>query len=401
MSNAAQIVASFSAGAGSSGLMEILGGAKQALVDEPSEALIRAFKLAMARKFFFGQLFVGAFDSVNDAKPSFSIGISPAGLIDIFDAMINASVVLSALIGEEMAEELLLELLQEGASNAIQYSIGGAFQTMYNIYRGAMTLYSDDIQQIPNLVGIMDDKINIYNLASAGNNILATLHYLIFGALDSTERNYVDAGQQIQTLLTRVIDENLWLHYTYLEYARQYLLASIRVQASVASMYVDYASTMVETAIARLNDKLNELMTVKKDLENDIITPDQADAVRQSLQEEYNVLKQETDEAINNIIDKIMQLTIEIPQDAVNYYNDALDRLASVVGSAIDTINQDFVSQLSQLFEKIMDYMDGLLAYRFYLDYGEYPENAPDVYKWFALQPPEYYELTVKVVGEA
>jgi len=48
-----------------------------------------------------------------------------------------------------------------------------------------------------------------------------------------------------------------------------------------------------------------------------------------------------------------------------------------------------------------MDYMDGLLAYRFYLDYGEYPENAPDVYKWFALQPPEYYELTVKVVGEA
>jgi|GEM_PF-5821926 len=394
-------IASWAAGAGTAGLIEMFGGIKQALINEPTEAMVRAFKMSLAKYFGFDNIFIGAFDSVNDARPSFTCGISPDGIIDIFNAMINASIALSALIGDEMAEELLLELLQEGASNAIQYSIGGAFQTIYNVYRGGMTLYSDDMTQIPQMIGILDDKINIFNLASAGGNILSTLFYSVFGAVDNTERTYMDALQQLQTQLSRLIDENLWVHLTYLEYARQWLLYVIRTNATYASFMANYGTSGLEVAISRINDKINELETVYKDLQADIITPEHAEEVRQAIYKEYETLKQHVDDLVQEVENEILAITFEIPDEVKEEYQNALERLKLEVEKMIDVTNQKFTEELTQLFEKILDYIDGVLAYRYYLDYGQYPENAPEIYKWFSLEKPQYVKLRIKVVGEA
>jgi len=400
MSTAPAFVKGVTTGFGISQIIEILSGVKKAVIDEPSEAFLRLGKIEIAeKKFGMRELFASVFDTTNDAEPSLTIGISPNGMVDIFMTMIRATVWLSALIGDEMSEELLLEMLQEGVSNAIQTSIGGTFQTVYNIFRGSMPVYGDDLTNIPQIMEHLDKRILYYNVASAGMNIFATLHYLLYGAVNSLTQSYSSVYNQVQSFANRLIEEDLYLHVLQIEYARNHLLSDIQNSISAVDGLVRYGYEVIDTALAKINDMINQLLTVKSDLENDVIDPDRAYAIATGIYNAYNNLKNDVDNEVNNTKTAIQNITVTISEDSISNYKTALDDYRTVLIKMVNKVNDEYCRELSEMMDDILDLVDALLAYRFYTDYDRDLNNLPEE-TFFEKYVPSMYTLEVKVVGE-
>ena len=381
---------------------EVLEPVKEALYDEVVKGGLRLFKYELARKLGLLDLFAGTFDEICDTEPDVNTGFGTAGLIDVMDTLLRTTVIISILIGEEMSEELLLELLQEGVSNAIQTSIGGAFQTIFNVYRGSQPIYGDDITNIMKTYKFIDDKINVFNIAGAGCNLPSTLQYLMQGCLMNLGDTYAPMNQQIISILTRALEEELWMHLTYVELARVNLLNNLRRVMDIAEKYIELTIDGIETALSRLNDMIQNAKTEISRLDADLTTEEDAELVKTDIETEFNELKKETDEFINDMMQRIESLTLSNVQDDITRYQNALNKYREVVGKMLSKANETYYTDLVSDMEKINSYLDMLLAYRFYSDTANYTEEAAREVKFVELQKggvgvPETYTVTITV----
>jgi len=396
--SAVALLAGITAGLGIKTLSDVLGGIKRALIDETGEAGVRLAKLRLAEKFMhIRDMLAVTFDVIGEADPSLTAGIAPSGLLDVFMRLIDMTVVMSAAIGDEMADELLLELLQEGCSNAIQTSVGGAFQTIWNVYRGSMSVYGDDLTSIPQVMDFLDRRITYFNAASAGMNIFATLHYLLQGVVSNLTQAYSNLYNQLQQFATRLIEEDMYLHYLLLDMARQYLLADITAGADAVDNLIRFHFEVIDTALARLNDMLNQLRTLRRDVEAGVTDPDKAYAIAESIERMYQATKEEADKAYNEINEIIQGVTLTVSRDSLTKYQEALDKYRSVIEKMVDKVNMEFYGELSRMITEILDIIDAVLAYRFYTDRERDLDDLPEK-KFFEAVVPSWYTLKITTV---
>lgn len=360
-------------------IKEILGPMfapfKEAFYDEVAEGYSRLMKWNMFKQFAGGlKKFAACFDDITEADPDQVSGISGRGLVDIFDVLISLTVELSAMIGDEMAEELLLELLQEGVSNAIQTSIGGAFQTILNVYRGGQPIYGDDVTNIPEIWDNLDDKISAFNAASSGLNFPALVHYLTRGVKSKLDDDYRDASHIASAILIRAIDEELWWLTTYLELARNNILSKLRYAVDVATKYAELAIDGINNSISRLNDILQEISTEIARLDAGLSVEEYAIGIYNELKAEFDALKTETNKFIDTMTNIISSVTHSLVQDDINRYNNALMRYRSAISRMLGILNDSFINDMNEQFEKIARIIDMILAYRYYADRANYTD---------------------------
>ncbi|MHC1627899.1 MAG: hypothetical protein ACXQTI_03600, partial [Candidatus Nezhaarchaeales archaeon] len=91
-------------------------------------------------------------DYLEDATPHENVGIAPDGVADAFEAMLFETAHLVPYIGSEIAEEMYCEMIQEGLSNAIQFNLGGAVQSILNAWRGSYPLSYDEIDEVISVI---------------------------------------------------------------------------------------------------------------------------------------------------------------------------------------------------------------------------------------------------------
>jgi len=384
---------------------DVIEPIKEALYDETVKGGLRLAKYEVARAFGLLDLFAATFDEIADTEPHMNTGYGTAGLIDIFDTLLRTTVIISILIGEEMSEELLLELLQEGVSNAIQTSIGGAFQTIFNVYRGGQPVYTDDITNVMRTHQYIDDKLNVFNIAGAGSNLPATLQYLMQGHLSNLGDVYTPINQQLISILTRALEEELWMHLTYVELARVNLLNNLRRVTDIVEKYIELTIEGIEDSLSRINDMIQNAETEIARLDAELTTEEDAELIKTDIETEFNKLKEVTDEWINNMMQRIDNVLLSVIDEDVSRYQNALSKYRSVVATLLNKANEAYYNDLLSGMQKISLYLDMLLAYRYYSDMASYTEEQAQQIKFVELstggiQVPETYTVTVIVYGE-
>jgi len=380
----------------------ILEPFKETLWDEWIEAGLRLLKWEFLRSVVGLRVFYGTFDDLTEAEPNILMGYSPGGLTNIFDFLIRASLYLSAFMGEEMAEEILLELLQEGVSNAIQTSIGGAFQTIMNVYRGGQPIYGDDIANMPSYWNNVDDKINVFNVASSGMNYLGSLHYLLQGVHSNTDDMFREVYHTLTSISTRAVEEELWWILTYMELARNNILQRLRDIADITQRYVEIAIDVLEDGIGRCNDMIQEIETEISRLDSGMTTEDNSQLIKDELEAEFDALKRSIDEAYNNLLNHIDNVQHTLITEDINEYKNALNMYRDAIREMMNTVNKAYIDYLNEQYRKVYNILDMLLCYRFYSDTHQYSDE--EVAKTKVLQLVEgkvtttpYHKLTVKV----
>jgi len=89
-----------------------------------------------------------AFDALCEVAPHYNVTIDADGLMEIFERFMRAVAKASLVLTPEIAEELYTELIQEGFSNAVQMSVGGALQSILNTWRGGYPPNPEDIEEL-------------------------------------------------------------------------------------------------------------------------------------------------------------------------------------------------------------------------------------------------------------
>jgi len=201
----------------------------------------------------------------------------------------------------------------------------------------------------------------------------------------------------LQHFATRLIEEDMYLHVIKIEYARNYLLADLQNTVNAADSLLRYAYEVIDTALARLNDMLNQLKTLRNDTEADITPPDKAYAIAEAVERSYQATREDTDKVYNSVIETINSLSAEIPEDALKAYEEAIEDYRKVIEKMVDAVNQEFYGEVSEVIDEVLDIMDALLAYRFYTDYERDLGTLPEE-KFFEKYVPETLLVRVRVV---
>jgi len=337
------------------------------LYGETVRGFTRVFKLWVGDRFFkLRDLLVQSFARLEDARPKPDFGFSPEGIMDVFMAFIYASTWLSTAIGDELAEELFSEMIQEGVSNAIQTSYGGTLQTIFNVYRGGTPINPDDIRDAYNIKDLLDNRIHALNIASSGNNLYAILHYLIAGGYEQIQRNYMTVINQVQQLGLRVLENALYLDEYLLTLIRSRIQERIHTAMETYDYLISLMTANAESVLARFNDYRTSIKSILEETyaESPTATEEQCfatvEADAKSAQTTYNNFR----EVYQRIENEMNNVTLDIPDDEINAYVDAVRNYAQKVAQIFDAVNTKFIDDLNDLITFANTIKDMILAYR-------------------------------------
>ncbi|RLG73726.1 MAG: hypothetical protein DRO14_06400 [Thermoprotei archaeon] len=353
-----------------SGLLEPF---KETFWNEITEGAARVLKLYIADKLsFFRNMLTGTLATLERALPSGEWGYAPKGFEDVLVNFIVGSTMLSILVGEELAQEFFAEMIQEGTSNAIQTSFGGYFQTLLNVFRGGSPLNPDDVRDLYNVKNIVDEKITALNLASAGANLYASIHYMAAGGLESIDRSFIAGVNQIQQLSLRALEHALWFVEYMVSFSERRITDVINRQLEVFDYYIQMIVDRYETAISRINDMIHELDVAISDYTASPprITEEELLSVANAIRNEFNKLKEDIDDFDNKIMQKLTNLKVSIPQNLVDDYINAVKRYAETIGILIDVLNNRYAMEIQNLVNWIINMVEYLWAYRTYYPDG-------------------------------
>jgi len=374
---------------------------KEAFYDELVEGAARALKLFMAEKLsLFRNMVTGTMASLQVAQPSGEWGYTPKGFEDVLVNMVTGSVMLSMLVGEELAEEFFAEMIQEGTSNAIQTSFGGYFQTLLNIFRGGSPLNPDDIREMYSVKDILDEKILAVNAASAGANYYATLYYLASGAMENIDRNMIAGVNQIQQLSLRAVEYGLFFQEYQVQLARRRITDKLNAAMENIDYWIQVAVDSIETAISRINDMINELETAIEDYQVEPRRIDDAalEGVVQSLANSFNKLKEVVDRILSKLQSLITSETLEISEDDINAYLNAVRNYALAIATLASILNGKYIELLQEVVNFLITMGEYIWAYR---TYDPYATVAPPQQPTEATAVTPSYTLTIQVIEES
>jgi len=203
------------------------------------------------------------FDEMQECYPDMLTGMAPEGLAYLFEQMIRAVVISSMVLTEELAEELFTEMLQEGFSNSIQTSVGGALTTALNYWRGGQPLNADEIEQVYQNIDKFDDNVAVFLAASAGNNVLATQYRAAVGFDRHVEDQISQLRWQLRWHVDRYNDAACWpweRHFYVVGRAYEEGLSAIEAAYRRAMAIYDH---VCERALSRIQELISEVETLK------------------------------------------------------------------------------------------------------------------------------------------
>lgn len=292
-----------------------------------------------------------ALDGLCENEPHYNVGMSTDGLLNVFERFMRAVAQASVILTSEIAEELYTELIQEGFSNAIQMSVGGALQSILNVWRGSYPLNPEDIVDLISDVDKLDTDLIALLTAQAGANIPSTAWKLARGFSQYVDREHQGLRAQAEHSLNRI---NSLLAFPYEVADNIVINETLDALSLIKETYIKATSMIeevAERALSRLNELKVELETVQKWIELTeqnpdlaLIDPDSAYATAienkaeaEATKNSYDWIKQQIESQLTNIDVDLTDLLSEvdtITSDVVAHYNNI------IMKSIIDMTNE-------------------------------------------------------------
>ena len=331
------------------------------------------------------------FSSLTNKEPQHNVGLTDQALYDIIDEVVKATAYASVVLPAEVVEELFMELIQEGFSNAIQMSVGGAFQSILNVWRGGFPLNPDEIEALAENADKLDNNLLGLLMAMGGCNIPTTSFRVARGFDQYVEKEYVMTREQAHRA-AEAINRVLALPYEEVDNiirADLHDFISLIKEAYIKEQNIVERSA--ERALSRLNELKVELETVRKwiDLQEanpsyDIIDPDTAymtaienEAEADATIEAYDMLVSMCEakaDAFDPRADYLMNEINNLLSCLVNHYN--------------NIINKCYID-LSSIKDKLINALKMVQAYRNAIDgSSSVSSSVEEVYQGGGTQEP-------------
>ena len=336
-----------------------------------------------------------AMDGLVEASPHYNTAMSADGLMEVFERFMVAVAQASLFLSPEIAEELYTELIQEGFSNAIQMSVGGALQSTLNVWRGGYPLNPEDVEELARTLDKVDIDLFALLMAQAGCNVPSTAWRVAKGFDLYVQDKHSDMKAQADLALERL---NSILAAPY-EIADNVLsneiietLSLIRECYIKAGNLVEYAG---ERALSRLNELRAECKTVLEWIEwqeahpgTEIVSADEAYLVAIENKAEADATKNSYDSIKSKIDSKLAGLDIDV-SDVLSEADNLLSKVAEHYNSIISSSVLDMTDEIN----KITQAFDKLAAYRNAVDTStSLKRSAKEVV-------PDYATVSVSVSG--
>lgn len=317
------------------------------------------------------------FDACTSERPHHSAGMHTEGILRCFEEFIRAVAQASIVLTEEIAEELYTELLQEGLSQAIQTSLGGAVSSILNYWRGGQPLYPDDIEDVGESVEDLDTMAITLLTGMAGANI-PTTHFRLKRGFDRlVEGKLVQLRNQLRYAVERVNDTVLWMHErSYYRALREW----DEVLSSIEACYwkgVNLYDHVCERALSRLQEIKSEVETLKKwweytqeHPETPLVDEMTADITLQEDEMEADAVYETATTILSWIDNSLNQISPDLT-DVVDGIDTIMYRVADVYNRLIQASRMTFADEL----QKIDDAMYKIAAIRNKVD----SQTTPDM----------------------
>ena len=272
--------------------------------------------------------FEKVYDYIADSEPHDNVGITSDGILDVFEAMLEETTKLEVFVGKEIAQEMFAETIQEALSNAVQYNLGGAVQSILNIWRGSYPLSYDEIDEVITTLEDMDSDLASLLIAQAGSNLPATEWRMKVGFDRYIEDKLIALRGQLHEIVTRINDMVIWLHErSYTNALRQFDNA-LNALNDAYERAIGLTDMTCERALARLFELKGELKTVS---------------------EWWNYTKEHPEDAIIDH-DEVYKVSLENKLEAEATYNTVLQVL-----SAVDSSLTNLTVDLTGITSKVKD----------------------------------------------
>jgi len=305
-------------------------------------------------------------DYLEDATPHENVGISPDGIADAFEAMLFETAHLVPYIGSEIAEELYCEMIQEGLSNAIQFNIGGAVQSILNAWRGSYPLSYDEIDEVISVIEDLDSDISALLIAQAGANLPAT-HFRVKQGFDRyVDDQLIALRSQLQEIAHRMNDMIMFLHDRAFHLAIRELDESVLALRDAYERAIGLIDQACERTLARLFELKAELQTVKSFWEFTQEHPDTpliSEEEKNQTAIENKLEAEATVNSLNFVLSSIDEALANLTFDVTEVVNKAKEVIANVVSEYQKVIDQGWVD-VSGILEKLDEIMTKVTAYR-------------------------------------
>ena len=336
-----------------------------------------------------------AMDGLVEASSHYNTSMSADGLMDVFERFMVAVAQASLFLSPEIAEEMYTELIQEGFSNAIQMSVGGALQSILNAWRGGYPLNPEDVEELARTLDKVDIDLFALLMAQAGCNVPSTAWRVAKGFDVYVQDKHSDLKAQADLALERL---NSILAAPY-ELADNVLsneiietLSLIRECYIKAGNLVEYAG---ERALSRLNELRAECKTVLEWIEwqeahpgTEIVSADEAYLVAIENKAEADATKNSYDSIKSKIDSQLAGLDIDV-SDVLSEADNLLSKVAEHYNSIISSSVLDMTDEIN----KITQAFDKLAAYRNAVDTStSLKRSAKEVV-------PDYATVSVSVSG--
>lgn len=288
------------------------------------------------------------------AKPHVASGIDPAGLLEMIIQSLLTVAKMSMIFSAEVTEELFMELLQEGFSNAVQFSVGGAFQNILSYWRGSYGVQTGQSFQVMNVIDYIDDHMLAWLLLSSGEHVITLMFEMLLGLSQKYDSDKEIQLSQIASVVDYINRVSFAYNETIRTEAERILARTVRLADEYYDRIVALADNLLERFISRVNEIDSEVQSHQILYQNGAISEDTFKAVLI----EGNLL---LDSTYNNYIYFIDQLQNEIANASMlpslvepPTFNNVMSRIALEYKKLIDAVSYtDYTQRIITAIDRI------------------------------------------------
>jgi hypothetical protein len=281
-------------------------------------------------------------------------GVSPKGLVDVVISGLLTVAKMSMFFSPEVTEELFLELVQEGFSNAIQFTIGGAFQNILSFWRGSYGVQSGQSNQVMNVIDYIDDLTLTWLLMSSGEHVITLAFQTLLGLSQKYESDKSLQLAQVSSAVEYLNRVSFAYNETIRTEAERILARSARTAEEYHDRIIALADNLLERFISRVNEIDAETQSHLVLYNNNAIGEDTMRAVLIENTLLLDSTKQSYDYFINLLNSEIANASILINLVDPTTFNTAMRAIAQEYAKLLGAITfKNYTSRLLDVLDRI------------------------------------------------
>lgn len=294
-------------------------------------------------------------------------GLSTKGQIDTMLEFINKTVDFSVWIGEGIASQLFVQMIQQSISYAIHGSHAGSIGTIANVYSGGMYLSGNESTEIGRNIDLVDRATRGFLSAEVGQNVPTLAFNLSKGANSRINEVYARIMGDIDSLLSEWNDLALSYYRNFHSMALTRFGDAITMKESVVAKAYGMLESVANEHLSRITEQLDTIEGANAWFEADFLTSDElkdlalkVDIEREASEDSWEEFK---DDILTAIDDGITEWDIKINQALSDLQDNELQYsvLITQIFNSLFADVFDFVNVMGDMCDKALE---DVCAYR-------------------------------------